>query len=121
MSIPNAKFSEKLFMEILFTLRIFAKNLLRGRRRRNTFCILFRCLAWASNPGFTSNKPTHYPLGYGDFRMINFDNVSSKRDAIVIWTNGLLYKSYFSNDWKQFNSILIKKIFPYACRIEINH
>ena len=39
---------EKLFMAILFTLRDFAKNLLRGNRRRNTF----RCLAWDSNPGF---------------------------------------------------------------------
>ena len=25
-------------------------------RRRNTFCILFCCLAWGSKPGFTSDK-----------------------------------------------------------------
>ena len=28
-------------MAILFTLRVFAKNLLRKNRRRNNFCILF--------------------------------------------------------------------------------
>ena len=33
---PNDRF-EKLFMAILFTLRVFARNLLRGNRRRNTF------------------------------------------------------------------------------------
>ena len=55
-------FFEKLFMAILFTLRVFARNLLGGNRRRNTFRILFWCLAWGSNPGFSSNMPTHYLL-----------------------------------------------------------
>ena len=32
---------EKLFLAILFILRVFARNLLRGNRRRNTFRILF--------------------------------------------------------------------------------
>ena len=27
----------------------------------------FLCLAWDSNPGFSSNKPTHYLLENGDF------------------------------------------------------
>ena len=37
---PNDKFFEKLLMAILFTLRGFARNLLReNRRRRNTFHI----------------------------------------------------------------------------------
>ena len=39
--------------------RVFARNLLRGNRRGNTFRISFWCLAWNSNPGFSSNKPTH--------------------------------------------------------------
>ena len=34
-STPNDRFFEKLFMAVLFTLRIFARNLLRGNRRRN--------------------------------------------------------------------------------------
>ena len=63
-------FFEKLVMAILFTLRVFAKNLLRGNRRRNTFRILFWCLAWASNPGFSSNMPTHYFLDYGDNNIV---------------------------------------------------
>ena len=57
-STPNFRFFEKLFMAILFTLRIFVCNLLRGNHRINIFCILFWCLAWGSNPGFSSNKPT---------------------------------------------------------------
>ena len=63
---------EKLFMEILFTLRVFGKNLLRGNHGINTFHILFWCLAWGSNIGFTSNKPTHYLLDYGDFNILYF-------------------------------------------------
>ena len=39
-STPNDRF-EKLFMAILFTLRVFARNLLRGNRRRNSFRISF--------------------------------------------------------------------------------
>ena len=46
---------------------LFARSLLRGNPRRNTFCIWFWCLTWSSYPGFTSNKPTHYLPDYGDF------------------------------------------------------
>ena len=45
----------------------FARNLLRGNRRINTFRILFWCLAWGSNPGFSSNKPTYYLLSNDGF------------------------------------------------------
>ena len=65
-STPRIRFFEKLFMAILFTLRVFARNLLRGNRRRNLFCILFWCPNWGSYPRFTSNKPTHYLLDHGD-------------------------------------------------------
>ena len=65
-STSNDRFFEKLFMAILFTLRVFARNLLRGNRRRNTLSISFWCLAWDSNPSFSSNKPTHYLLDHGD-------------------------------------------------------
>ena len=54
--------------QFLFTLRVFARNLLRGNRRRNTFRISFWCLAWGSNPGLSSNKPTHCLLDHGDER-----------------------------------------------------
>ena len=66
-STPRDRFVfEKLVMAILFTLRVFARNVLRGNRRRNTFRILFWCLPWGSNSGFSSNKPTHYRLDHGD-------------------------------------------------------
>ena len=55
----------------LITHRVFARNLLRGNRRRNTFRILFWCLAWGSNPDFSSNKPIHYLLDHGDFIYCN--------------------------------------------------
>ena len=64
-STPNDRILEKLFIAILFTLRVFVRNMQRGNCRINTFCILFWCLAWDSNPGFTSNKPAHYLLEYG--------------------------------------------------------
>ena len=52
--------------QFFFTLRIFGRNLLRWIRRRNTFRISFWCLAWDSNPGFSSNKRTHYLIDHGD-------------------------------------------------------
>ena len=51
----------------VYLFRVFVRNLLRGNHRKNTFCILFWCLAWGSNPGFAFNKPTHYLLDHGDF------------------------------------------------------
>ena len=38
-SIPNDRFFKRLFGAILFALRVFARNLLRGNRRRNAFRI----------------------------------------------------------------------------------
>ena len=55
---PNDRFFDKLFLAIIFTLRIFGRNLLKGSCRRNTFRVLFWCLALVLNHGFTSNKPT---------------------------------------------------------------
>ena len=73
-STPNDRFFEKLFMGILFILRVFARNLLKGNRRRNNFRISFWCLTWDSNPGFDLLS-THYLLDHGDFstgiRMFN--------------------------------------------------
>ena len=72
-------------MAILFTLRVLTKNLQRGNRRRNTFCILILCLAWDSNPGFLSSKPTHYLLDHGDFSACPIEYF-----ARVIWQHGHL-------------------------------
>ena len=67
-STPNDRSFEKLFMAILFIFKVFARYLLRGNCRRYIyFCTLFWCVAWSSNPGFMSNKPTHYLLDHGDF------------------------------------------------------
>ena len=87
-STPNDRFFEKLFMAILFTLRVFARNLLSGNRRRNTFRISFWCLAWDSNPGFSSNKPTHYLLDHGDFKVSH-----------QYWNSTTLIHSYSVQHW----------------------
>ena len=44
-STPNDRFFENLLWQFIFTLRVFARNLLRVNRRRNTFGISFWCLA----------------------------------------------------------------------------
>ena len=67
-STSNDRFFEKLFMAVLFTLRVFARNLLRGSRPR----IIFFYFIFYDWPGirtqaFASNKPTHYVLDHGDF------------------------------------------------------
>ena len=51
----------------LFTLRVFAINLLRWSRRRNIFHISF-FYDWPGmrTQAFASNKPTHYILDQGD-------------------------------------------------------
>ena len=67
-STSNDRFFKKLFMVILFTLRVFDRNLLRGNRRRNTFRISFLCLAWDSNPDYSSNKPQHYLIDCVDYK-----------------------------------------------------
>ena len=66
-STPNDRIFLKNSSWHLITHRVFARKLLRGNRRRKTFRILFWCLAWGSNPDFSSNKPTHYLLDHGDF------------------------------------------------------
>ena len=50
---------EKLFMVILFTLRVLARNLLGESRPRNIFIFSFWCLTWGLKTDLTSNKPTH--------------------------------------------------------------
>ena len=49
------------------------------------FFIFFWCLACGSNPGFTSNKPTHYLLGYSSFQHTSdtYDKLSSHR--LITW------------------------------------
>ena len=58
---------EKLFMAILFTLTVFAKNLFRESRRKNIFIFAFWCLTLGLNSGLISNKPTDYLLDYGEW------------------------------------------------------
>ena len=79
-SIPNDRFFEKLFMAILFTLHtVFARNLLRGNRRRKILFV-FRFDVWPGTRtlAFASNEPTHYLLDQVPTLMykINTRNIS---------------------------------------------
>ena len=66
-STPNDRFFEKFFTAILFTLRVFARNLMRGNRQINIFFhILFWCLAWDIQPfrqDYDLASQTTYVLG----------------------------------------------------------
>ena len=81
--IRMADFWETFSWQVIFTLRVFPRNLLRGNRERNIyfFHISFWCLIWDTSPGFMSNKSIHYLLDYGDFGSIsivceNYWNIS---------------------------------------------
>ena len=61
-STPNDRF-EKLLMAILFTLRVLPE------------------ICWeeiAEEPGFSSNKPTHYLLDHGDFKVDSEQEILGK-------------------------------------------
>ena len=67
-STPDDRFLRNFVMACLFTLRVFARNLLRGDRRRNTFHISFLMTDLGlRTQAFESNKPPHYILDHGDF------------------------------------------------------
>ena len=76
------------------------KSAERNRRRNNCFHISFWCLTWYMNPGFTSNKPTHYLLDYGDlchhiFVMSSF-SIKLWKNCSIFFRNGIraLPRSY---------------------------
>ena len=73
------RFFEKLFMAVLIPLKVLPE-ICWGNRRRNTFCILFWCLAWGLNPDFTSNKPTHYLLDYGNLKFTTTEHFVRKNE-----------------------------------------
>ena len=76
-SLQSTDFLRNFSWQFLFTLRVFARNLLRGNRQRNIFRILFWCLAWGSNPGFSSNKSRHYLLDHGDFILLDYPSLNA--------------------------------------------
>ena len=65
----NVRFFEKPFHgRFILTHGVFCqKSAERKSPRKYFFHISFWCLTWDTNPGFTSNKPTHYLLDCGDY------------------------------------------------------
>ena len=71
-NLKSTSFFEKLFVAILFTLRVFVRNLLRLSHRRNVFFIPLVLMSDLDlNLGLTSNKPIHYQLDCSDRSTIN--------------------------------------------------
>ena len=56
------RFLRSFFIATLFTCRVFARNLLRCRCRRDIFMFSFWCLTWGLNSDLMSNKLKHYLL-----------------------------------------------------------
>ena len=61
-STPNDRFFEKLFMAVLIYSQSFCLKSAARESSKKYFLYFVLILAWGSNPGFTSHKPTHYPL-----------------------------------------------------------
>ena len=66
-STPNDSFWETFHGNFIYY-KSFCQKSAERNRRKNTSRIWFWCLTWGSNPGSSSNKPTHYLLDHGDFR-----------------------------------------------------
>ena len=107
-STPNDRFSEKLFMTILFTLRVFARNLLRGSRRRNIFHISFlitdlryepRLLHLTSRQTFSALKTILRKWKEKSYRLWYNDTVGRIRK--VLWD--------YPNKGRTMNNLNLKK------------
>ena len=77
---------EKLFTAILFTLGVFARNLLKVAKEI-FFYISFRwrSVTWCLNPGFAFNKSTHYRLDHGDFGEF-LHRISNLNDQLIFFS-----------------------------------
>ena len=60
---------EKLFHGGFIYFQSFCQKSAERKSPKKFFLFIFHFLwlTWDTNPGFTSNKPTHYLLDYGDF------------------------------------------------------
>ena len=76
---------ETLLIVNSFTLKVFARNLLRGNifRRRNIFIFSFWCLIWDLKSGLRPNKPTHYLLDHGNFLLCHIRGKAKQASELV--------------------------------------
>ena len=84
-SSPTASFWWNYFLAILFALRVFSRNLLRGSCRRNIFIFSFCCLIWCLNRGLASSKATHYLIDHGEFIPLPSNKLFSGIVIIAVW------------------------------------
>ena len=65
-STPNDRFFEKLFMEIFIYSEFLPEICWEKITEEILFVFCFDVWPGATNPGFTSNKPTHYLLDHDE-------------------------------------------------------
>ena len=73
-STPNNRFLRNFLMTVLFVLRAFARNLLRGNRRRNIFGFSFLMTALGYEPrlwGLISRLTTYYTTATSRWNIIH--------------------------------------------------
>ena len=78
----------KIFLQQFYLSFFFARNLLRGSRRRNIYRFSFWCLIWDLNSGPMSNKSTHYRLRR--LHIICYNNLKSNTKFML--QKGAIYK-----------------------------
>ena len=83
---PNDRFLRNSFMAGLFTLRAFARNLLRANRQRNIF------------QAFASNKPTQYILDHRDFQIV----ISYLNNIGISYTISFMYTLMIKSSNKKY-------------------
>ena len=75
-STPNERFFWETFHgNFIYSQRFSQKSAERKSPKKYFFCILFWCLAWDSNPGFSSNKPSSNLYSYSKFEVWKFEVV----------------------------------------------
>ena len=81
-------FWETFHCNFIYSQSFCQKSAERKSPKKYFFRISFWCLVWDLNPGFSSNKPTHYILDHGDFDT----SLKIKKQQISHFTKNLLHK-----------------------------
>ena len=102
MELTNDRFLKNCFFVGLFTLRAFARNLLRGSRRKNIFSyFVFDDWPEIRTQAFESNKPTQYLLDHGDY--IALEPLKQKITIVGTVLFMQQHKNYVSFQYTQVN------------------
>ena len=106
-STPNDRFFWETFNGNFCLLSEFCQKSAERKSPKKTFRISFWCLAWDSNPGIASNKPTHYSGIYA--LQIPHHNCPGFAEC-VIW----IYFHYFPSKSQQNPTCHLPQLFHWT-------